>query len=115
MENKTTYDLWNEGHLTNMGLFQTTLFQAYRIADEGNQKKLRLAFPYWFDPQYNTQKEMGLNLRMYLDGKLCEVIYPSSQRARDEFIKKMENWIQDYDWISLSNGTTYTKTNEYGK
>jgi hypothetical protein len=44
----TTYQAWNQGLITGFGSFHTTLLQAYRIADEGNRRKLEKAFPDWF-------------------------------------------------------------------
>lgn len=44
----TLYSKWNRGEIGNFGSFQTTLLQAYQIADEGNREKLDAAFPEWF-------------------------------------------------------------------
>lgn len=49
---KTTFQLWNEGTLTNLGSFQTLIFQAFRIADHGNMIRLVEAFPDWFKTKY---------------------------------------------------------------
>ena len=44
----TTYEAWNRGLISGFGSFHTTILQAYRIADEGNRRKLQKAFPEWF-------------------------------------------------------------------
>lgn len=45
---KTYYQKWNEGDLTGLGSFHTSLMQTYRLADESNQKALQKAFPGFF-------------------------------------------------------------------
>jgi hypothetical protein len=44
----TLYQRWGRGEISNFGSFQTTLLQAYQIADSGNREKLEIAFPEWF-------------------------------------------------------------------
>lgn len=44
----TLYSKWNRGEIGNFGSFQTTILQAYQIADSGNREKLDAAFPEWF-------------------------------------------------------------------
>jgi len=46
----TVFQLWNDGKIGNFGSFQTTIFQAYRLADNGNRERLQMAFPDWFTP-----------------------------------------------------------------
>lgn len=46
--NHTLYEYWNMGHIGNFGSFQTTILQAYQIADSGNRERLEQAFPMWF-------------------------------------------------------------------
>lgn len=48
----TLYQRWNRGEIGNFGSFQTTILQAYQIADEGNREKLEAAFPEWFVLKY---------------------------------------------------------------
>jgi hypothetical protein len=43
------FERWNLGIESNPGSFQQTIFEAYRIADQGNQEILTKAFPYWFE------------------------------------------------------------------
>lgn len=45
---KTAYELWASKELTNLGGFQTKLFEAYQHASGDNQAKLQLAYPEWF-------------------------------------------------------------------
>lgn len=45
---KTLFEMWKEGLIVNFGSFQTTLFEAHKIADCGNMKRLEEAFPNWF-------------------------------------------------------------------
>lgn len=45
---KTFYEKWNEGIVTNLGKYNTTIFQAYQIADGTNKKKLEYTYPDWF-------------------------------------------------------------------
>lgn len=47
---KSLYDKWNEGlaGFTNFGSYQTTILQAYRIADNSNRAILEKAYPWWF-------------------------------------------------------------------
>ena len=47
---KTFYEAWNDNMpgFTNNGSFTTTLLKAYRLADDGNMKKLQGAFPDYF-------------------------------------------------------------------
>lgn len=47
---KSLYDKWNEGlaGFTNFGSYQTTILQAYRIADNSNRAILERAYPWWF-------------------------------------------------------------------
>lgn len=47
----TLFHAWNEGLISNLGGFNTAIFQAYRIADSYNREKLDAAFPYWFVDQ----------------------------------------------------------------
>lgn len=46
--NSTTYEAWEQGVISGFGSFHTTLLKAYRIADEGNRMRLKIAFPDWF-------------------------------------------------------------------
>jgi hypothetical protein len=45
---KTLYQKWAAGEIGNFGMFQTTIFKAYQIADEFNREKLNDAYPGWF-------------------------------------------------------------------
>lgn len=47
-EEKTLFEMWKEGLIGNFGCFQTTIFEAYKIADCRNMKRLEEAFPNWF-------------------------------------------------------------------
>ena len=44
----TLYQKWNSGQIGNFGSFQTTILQAYQLADSNNREKLESAFPEWF-------------------------------------------------------------------
>ena len=44
----TLYEKWSSREWVNFGSFQTTILQAYQIADSGNKERLELAFPEWF-------------------------------------------------------------------
>lgn len=48
--NRSFYQKWKSGEagFTNLGGFQTALFQAYQRADSDNSAKLENAFPEWF-------------------------------------------------------------------
>lgn len=48
------YDRWNEGEISNLGGFQTLMFEAYRQADSSNRKILETAYPDWFACQKRT-------------------------------------------------------------
>jgi hypothetical protein len=45
---KTLYEQWNDGEIRGFGSFQTTMLQAYRLADAGNRAILETAYPRWF-------------------------------------------------------------------
>jgi len=44
----TLYQKWVNREIGNFGSFQTTILQAYQIADSNNREKLEQAFPEWF-------------------------------------------------------------------
>lgn len=48
--NKTFFEKWQdrEHGYTNLGSFQTRLFEAYQVADSDNRQRLENAFSYWF-------------------------------------------------------------------
>lgn len=57
--------------------------------------------------------EIGLNLRSLLDGELAMALKKYDLGVYDErnsFIDELEKRISEYEWISLSNGTTFEKT-----
>src|SRR6478609_2689717 len=54
---KSTYHQWKEGTYTFPGGFELSIFKAYDVADEGNQDRLRHAFPYYFDDTWTPPKE----------------------------------------------------------
>lgn len=56
--------------------------------------------------------QIGINLRSLLDGELgsLEVETLFSYEGRNKFIDKIEARLIQNDWISLSNGTTFTKS-----
>ncbi len=47
---QTAFGKWTRGEhgFTNLGSFQTKIFDAYWIADSDNEKILEKAFPFWF-------------------------------------------------------------------
>lgn len=48
---KTLFERWQNREIGNFGSFQTTILQAYQIADNDNRERLQVAFPYWFTNQ----------------------------------------------------------------
>lgn len=71
-DKNSTYENWTMGLYTFPSGFQLAIFQAYRIADEGNRDRLEHAFPYWFDPTWEAPKEKETHT-MY-EGKKVEVV-----------------------------------------
>ena len=49
---KTLFQHWNQGTISNFGSFQTFILNAYRVADQGNMRKLEDAFPEWFVKEF---------------------------------------------------------------
>lgn len=47
---KSLFEQWKDGEIGGFGSFQTAIFNAYKLADDGNQKLLNEAFPDWFKP-----------------------------------------------------------------
>jgi len=60
-------------------------------------------------------EKFGINLRSLLDGELCSNVDLKNYTARNEFISMLEKAIAECDWVSLSNGTTFTKSFEAKK
>lgn len=61
----------------------------------------------------NENDKMGISLRSLLDGELAMAarsIDLSNYNERNEFISKIEDRLMGSDWISMSNGTTFTKS-----
>lgn len=60
------------------------------------------------------QNKMGMNLRTLLDTSISiglRTMDLSNYEERNKFIDLIEKRIiEDADWISMSNGTTYEKT-----
>lgn len=57
--------------------------------------------------------ETGINLRSLLDGELAMAMREidfSDYNQRNDFISKIEARLSENDWISMSNGTTFTKS-----
>ena len=56
----TPFKAWKEKKpgYTNLGSFQTHLFQAYGVADSGNEKKLSDAFPEWFRDEHELREDL---------------------------------------------------------
>jgi hypothetical protein len=60
-----------------------------------------------------TDSKIGINLRALLDAEISMALRDvdlSSYRERNLFIDRIEARISDYDWISMSDGTTFEKT-----
>ena len=55
-------------------------------------------------------EKIGINLRSLLDGELYQNVDFYNYDERNEFISMLEKRIAECDWISLSNGTTFTKS-----
>lgn len=64
--------------------------------------------------QQEEDDKIGINLRSLLDGELNMAIDNgidfTDYKQRNEFISKIEDRLQENDWISLSNGTTFDKS-----
>lgn len=45
----SVYHDWTYGYIGNFGGFQTTVFDAFGLADSTNKRKLMSAFPEWFN------------------------------------------------------------------
>jgi hypothetical protein len=45
---KSAFQLWQSGNLSQLGKFQWSIFRAYQIADDQNARRLEKAFPEWF-------------------------------------------------------------------
>lgn len=53
----TGYEAWRDGIIGGFGSFDTSLLQTYRLADSTNQRKLKKAFPEWFEKKsYFTKR-----------------------------------------------------------
>lgn len=62
----TPFKAWKEKKpgYTNLGSFQTHLFQAYGVADSGNEKKLADAYPEWFRDEQELREDLDDNTGM---------------------------------------------------
>ncbi|NUQ82031.1 MAG: hypothetical protein HUU10_10505 [Bacteroidetes bacterium] len=68
---KSLYDRWNDGEIGNFGSFQTTILQAYRIADNSNRERLEMAYPEWFTTETDKKpqpKMASLNYCLHVNG-----------------------------------------------
>lgn len=61
----------------------------------------------WYRVSNKKEDTLGITLRSLLDGELG---FNTSYSTRNSFIDMIEARIKQCDWISLSDGTTYTKT-----
>lgn len=61
------------------------------------------------ETSHNDDK-LGINLRSLLDGELAS--YITNYEDRNNFITKIEKRLMESDWISMSNGMTFTPTFE---
>lgn len=121
---KTLYDKWNAGEsgFTNFGSFQTTILQAYRIADSDNRELLQKAFPFWFcedgkhpKPEFpqlisNERRfdmlvgaiEGGSNYWYYISNKMCDkidaVIPPNGEMS---FVDRMWKYILAGNFVNI--------------
>ncbi len=56
---------------------------------------------------------MGISFRSLLDGEIALALSKmdlSNYQERNKFIDALEDRLIQYDWISLSTGTTFEKT-----
>jgi hypothetical protein len=62
----TPFKAWKEKKpgYTNLGSFQTHLFQSYGVADSGNEKKLADAYPEWFRDEQELREDLEDNTGM---------------------------------------------------
>lgn len=57
LKEKSLFELWDDELITGLGSFNTELFKAFRLADTGNQERLKKAFPHWFTTDHKQGKE----------------------------------------------------------
>lgn len=61
----------------------------------------------------SEEGKIGINLRSLLDGELAiamRSIDLNNYQERNDFISKLEKRLEENDWISLSDGTTFSKS-----
>ena len=72
-------------------------------------------------PEVSENEEsdkIGINLRSLLDGELAIAMRSAdfnNYEERNNFISKIEKRLEENDWISMSNGTTFEKSFTPGK
>jgi hypothetical protein len=56
----TPFKAWKEKKpgYTNLGSFQTHLFQAYGVADSSNEKRLSDSYPEWFRDEHELREDL---------------------------------------------------------
>lgn len=60
-----------------------------------------------------SSNEWGTSLRGLLDGELAMAVREidlNNYNERNKFIDKIEDRLMEADWISMSDGTTFTKS-----
>jgi hypothetical protein len=76
-------------------------------------KRMRMFMGLNINEAYEDDGKIGINLRSLLDGELAMAAHENKlgfYKERNEFIDKIEDRLRENDWISLSNGTTFSKT-----
>lgn len=101
MEQKSAYIKWEHGELTFLGSFQTTIFQAYRLAGTDNQNRLCRAFPYWFldNPSIDEQSTSK-------EGK--EIL----QELREKLMSQIQKHLDKNPNLKFSNTVTISYANQ---
>jgi hypothetical protein len=101
MEDTSLYQDWIDGKIGNFGSFQTTILEAYKIADGGNRKKLEEAYPYWFLPGY-IRKERALKKNL-----ICQIAIEFNHHKGKDFSE------EDLEQFSIPfDDTAYIHLNE---
>jgi len=103
--NNSLFQKWmrQEHGYTNFGSFQTTILQAYKLADLDNRKRLRIAFPAWFEGEKRANDPIYIENVLYVSAHAQPIIRYIKGLIRahiqDERIlppeKEWSEWIKD--------------------
>jgi len=100
MEHISTYQKWEAGELTLLGSFQTTIFQAFRLAGSDNKERLCKAFPYWFSDEPNRNTVSSEHT--------AEVL----KQLTDSLVSEIRKYLDETDHLEFHQGVNISYANE---